>query len=150
MSAIRRVKTQRGLAWEREYTMELCLNIRDYLEDPSRPLHQQVDEAVEVARKATEWGYTAIYCPQHYVSHPTVWPQPMPVLARLMPEAPEVKLVTGILLLTYMNPLDVAEQVATMDQLSGGRFVLGVGLGYRELELEAFNTNRSERLQPFQ
>ena len=43
--------------------MELCLNIRDYLEDPSRPLHQQVDEAVEVARKATEWGYTAIYCP---------------------------------------------------------------------------------------
>ena len=113
MSAIRPVKTQRGLAWESEYTMELCLNIRDYLEDPSRPILQQVDEAVEVARKATEWGYKAIYCPQHYVSHPTVWPQPMPVLARLMPEAPEVKLVTGILLLTYMNPLDVAEQVAT-------------------------------------
>ena len=129
--------------------MELCLNIRDYLEDPSRPIHQQVDEAVEVARKATEWGYTAIYCPQHYVSHPTVWPQPLPVLARLMPEAPDVRLVTGILLLTYMNPLDVAEQVATMDQLSGGRFVLGVGLGYRELELEAFNTNRSERLSRF-
>ena len=149
MSAIRRVKTQRGLAWEREYTMELCLNIRDYLEDPSRPLHQQVDEAVEVARKATEWGYTAIYCPQHYVSHPTVWPQPLPVLARLMPEAPDVRLVTGILLLTYMNPLDVAEQVATFDQLSKGRFVLGVGLGYRELELEAFNTNRSERLSRF-
>ena len=129
--------------------MELCLNIRDYLEDPSRPLHQQVDEAVEVARKATQWGYTAIYCPQHYVSHPTVWPQPMPVLARLMPEAPDVRLVTGILLLTYMNPLDVAEQVATFDQLSKGRFVLGVGLGYRELELEAFNTNRSERLSRF-
>ena len=73
----------------------------------------------------------------------------MPVLARLMPEAPEVRLVTGILLLTYMNPLDVAEQVATFDQLSKGRFVLGVGLGYRELELEAFNTNRAERLSRF-
>ncbi len=129
--------------------MELCLNIRDYLEDPSRPISRQVDEAVEVARKAQEWGYKAIYCPQHYVSHPTVWPQPMPVLARLIPEAPELRLVTGILLLTYMNPLDVAEQVATMDQLCGGRFVLGVGLGYRELELEAFNTNRAERLSRF-
>ena len=129
--------------------MELCLNIRDYLDDPSRPLHQQVEEAVEVARKAHGWGFKAIYCPQHYVSHPTVWPQPMPVLARLIPEAPDVRLVTGILLLTYMNPLDVAEQVATMDHLSQGRFVLGVGLGYRELELEAFGTNRAERLGRF-
>ena len=78
MSAIRRVKTQRGLAWEREYTMELCLNIRDYLEDPSRPLHQQVDEAVEVARKATEWGYTAIYCPNTTSPTPPSGPNPCP------------------------------------------------------------------------
>jgi alkanesulfonate monooxygenase SsuD/methylene tetrahydromethanopterin reductase-like flavin-dependent oxidoreductase (luciferase family) len=129
--------------------MDVALNLRDFLEDPHRPLYEQVDEAVEIARCAFDWGFAAIYLPQHFISHPTVWPQPLPVLARLIPEAPQVKLVTGILLLPFLNPVDVAEQVATMDHLCKGRFVLGVGLGYRQAELEAFGTNRGERLSRF-
>ena len=55
-------------------------------------------------------------------------------------------MLTGILLLTYHNPVDIAEQTATLDQISNGRFTLGVGLGYVEKELEAFGTNRAERV----
>jgi alkanesulfonate monooxygenase SsuD/methylene tetrahydromethanopterin reductase-like flavin-dependent oxidoreductase (luciferase family) len=42
--------------------------------------------------------------------------------------------------------VDIAEQTATLDQISNGRFTLGVGLGYVEKELEAFGTNRAERV----
>ncbi|MCZ6874329.1 MAG: LLM class flavin-dependent oxidoreductase, partial [bacterium] len=77
----------------------------------------------------------AIYIPQHFISHPTVWPQPLLVLARIVVEAPQVKLATGIMLLPFLNPVQVAEQVATMDHLCKGRFILGVGLGYRQVEL---------------
>ena len=54
--------------------------------------------------------------------------------------------MTGIALLTYHNPGDIAERTATLDQISNGRFTLGVGLGYVEKELEAFGTNREERV----
>ncbi len=45
----------------------------------------------------------------------------------------------NILILPLLNPVHVAEEAATLDVLSGGNYVLGVGLGYREVEFEAFN-----------
>ena len=41
-----------------------------------------------------------------------------------------MKLATSVLLLPLLNPVDVAEQVATLDHISEGRFILGLGLGY--------------------
>ena len=117
--------------------MDVGIYIRDYLDDPNRPFFEQVEEAAEVCRHAAALGFSAIYMPQHFIAYPTRWLQPMPTLARLAPDTGSMKLMTGILLLTYHNPVDIAEQTVTLDHLSGGRFVLGVGLGYREKELEA-------------
>jgi alkanesulfonate monooxygenase SsuD/methylene tetrahydromethanopterin reductase-like flavin-dependent oxidoreductase (luciferase family) len=64
--------------------------------------------------------------------------QPVPLLARLASEAEGMRIGAGILLLPLLNPVEVAEQAATLDLLTGGRFVLGVGLGYRGEEDEAF------------
>ena len=71
-------------------------------------------------------------------------------LGRLAPDAEGLTLLTGILLLPYHNPVDVAEQTVTLDHISNGRFVLGVGLGYREAELSAFGTNRRDRVARFE
>ncbi len=130
--------------------MEVGIYIRDYMEDPSRPLFEQIEEAAAVCRRARELGFSAIYMPQHFIAYPTVWPQPMQILSRLAPETGDMKLLTGILLLTYHNPVDIAEQTTTLDHISNGRFVLGVGLGYREPELAAFNTNRRDRVSRFE
>ena len=130
--------------------MEVGLYIRDFLEDAGRPMHQQVEEAAEVCRRAKSLGFSVIYMPQHYISHPTVWMQPMQTLARLAPDAPGLKLLTGILLLPYHNPVDIAEQTVTLDHISNGRFVLGAGLGYRVAELNAFGTNRRDRVSRFE
>ena len=126
--------------------MDVGLYVRDYIDDPTRPLYAQIEEAAEIFSQAREMGFTTIYMPQHFIAHPTVWPQPMQILSRLAPDAKGLRLMTGILLLTYHNPVDIAEQTATLDQISNGRFTLGVGLGYVEKELEAFGTNRAERV----
>ena len=76
--------------------------------------------------------------------------KPMQTLARLAPDAEGLKLMTGILLLAYFNPVDIAEQTATLDQISNGRFILGLGIGYREKELKAFGTNRRDRVSRFE
>ena len=126
--------------------MDVGLYVRDYIDDPTRPLYDQIEEAAEIFSQAREMGFTTIYMPQHFIAYPTVWPQPMEILSRLAPDAEGLRLMTGILLLTYHNPVDIAEQTATLDQISNGRFTLGVGLGYVEKELEAFGTNRAERV----
>ena len=105
-----------------------------------------MEEAAEIFRQAKGMGFSTLYMPQHFIAYPTVWPQPMQILSRFAPDSDGMRLLTGILLLTYHNPVDIAEQTATLDQISNGRFTLGVGLGYVEKELEAFGTNRAQRV----
>ncbi len=130
--------------------MEVGIYIRDFLEDPHRPIYEQIEEAAEVCRRARSMGFSVIFVPQHFIAHPTVWLQPMQTLARLAPDAEGLKLLTSVLLLPYFSPVDIAEQTATLDHISNGRFILGVGIGYRERELEAFGTNRKDRVGRFE
>ncbi|MCL0044440.1 LLM class flavin-dependent oxidoreductase [Dehalococcoidia bacterium] len=130
--------------------MDVGIYIRDYISDPSRPIYEQIEEAAAICQHAATLGFSAIYTPQHYIAYPTSWPQPMQMLARLSPEANGLKLITGVLLLPYHNPVDIAEQTATLDHISNGRFILGLGLGYREQELKAFGTNRKDRVSRFE
>jgi alkanesulfonate monooxygenase SsuD/methylene tetrahydromethanopterin reductase-like flavin-dependent oxidoreductase (luciferase family) len=75
-----------------------------------------------------------------------VWPQPIPFLARLAPETGSMLLKTSVLLLPLFNPVDVAENVATLDNITHGRFVLGISIGYREAELRAAGLGRADRV----
>jgi alkanesulfonate monooxygenase SsuD/methylene tetrahydromethanopterin reductase-like flavin-dependent oxidoreductase (luciferase family) len=130
--------------------VDVAIYLRDFVDDPRRPLYQQIEDAADVVRRARSLGFMGIYNPQHWVGYPTLWVQPLPLLARLAPEAKGLKLITGVLLLPLHNPVDLAEQIITMDHISNGRFVLGLGLGYRETELEAVGTNRQERASRFE
>ena len=66
-------------------------------------------------------------------------------LAALSQRTTEVRLGTSIIVLPLHNPLQSAEDVATLDQICNGRFTLGAGIGYRETELEAAGATRKER-----
>jgi alkanesulfonate monooxygenase SsuD/methylene tetrahydromethanopterin reductase-like flavin-dependent oxidoreductase (luciferase family) len=74
----------------------------------------------------------------------------MPWLARLSGEVPELTLVTSVVLLPLVNPVDMAEQVATLDVMSGGKFRFGCGLGYRPVEFEIFGTRVKDRAPRFE
>jgi alkanesulfonate monooxygenase SsuD/methylene tetrahydromethanopterin reductase-like flavin-dependent oxidoreductase (luciferase family) len=75
-----------------------------------------------------------------------VWPQPFPILARLAPETGRMRMKTSMLLLPLLNPVDVAENVATLDHITHGRLDLGVAIGYRETELAAAGLTRKDRV----
>jgi alkanesulfonate monooxygenase SsuD/methylene tetrahydromethanopterin reductase-like flavin-dependent oxidoreductase (luciferase family) len=71
------------------------------------------------------------------------------MMAYLLREAEGMTIGGNILLLPLLNPTHVAEEAATMDVLSGGKFILGVGLGYREGEFDAFGISLKERAPRF-
>ena len=130
--------------------MDVAINLRDFIDDPSRPMEEQIEEAAELTRLAKSLGFSGIYAPQHWISHPTVWLQPLLMLARLAAESKDINLITGVLLVPFHNPVDLAEQIITMDHIAGGRLILGMGLGYRQVETEAFGTSRSQRVARFE
>jgi alkanesulfonate monooxygenase SsuD/methylene tetrahydromethanopterin reductase-like flavin-dependent oxidoreductase (luciferase family) len=98
---------------------------------------------------ARDRGWDSVWGAQHFL--PTMaMTQPGPFLARLAAEAGEMRVGLGILLLALANPLEVAETYASMDVVCGGRFTLGVGLGYRDVEYDAFGVARRERVRRFE
>ena len=106
--------------------------------------------ACELARVANKLGYTYLTKGQHYATGPVQALQQVPFLARIMVEAPNMKIVTGIVLLPLHKPLDVAEQLATVDVMSGGRLIFGSGIGYRDVEFKAFGTESKDRGRRFE
>jgi probable F420-dependent oxidoreductase len=79
-------------------------------------------------------------------------PDPLIWLTYLAARTSTVKLGTGILILPQRNPLVVAKELATLDQLSGGRLLLGVGAGWLEEEFDALDVpfdGRGQRLDDY-
>ena len=108
------------------------------------------EELAEQARLADRLGFTTVAAGMHYGTYPLRMLQQIPFLARIMAEAPNVRLLPGIVLLSLHKPLDIAEQLATLDVMSGGRLIFGAGLGYREVEFQGFGTTQSERVERFE
>jgi len=106
-------------------------------------------EHVQQVRAARDAGFDLIVMGQHYLSTPFQEIQTMPALARLAAEAGTMRVGATVLLLPLLNPVDVAEQVATLDVITEWRFIFGAGLGYREEEYEAFGIHGKERVPRF-
>src|SRR5438270_11449594 len=104
-----------------------------------------VPDLVEQVRTARQTGFKSLWLPHHYLVAPMQMLQPMVLLGYLVPEARGMTLGMDILLLPLLNPVHVAEEWATLDVLSEGNAILGVGLGYRPDEFNAFGVPISER-----
>lgn len=104
-------------------------------------------DQVKVAKQA---GFSSLWLPQHFVSGPAIRQlASSPMLGLLAAHAEGLTLGTGVLLLPLLNPVLLAEEAATLDHLTGGNFILGVGLGYREPEFQAFGIERRSRVPRF-
>lgn len=108
------------------------------------------EEQMEQARLAEKLGFHSLMKSSHLAGHPLQEFQQLPFLGRVMAEAPSLRLITGVVLLSLHKPLDMAEQLATIDVMSGGRLTFGCGLGYRDVEFKAFGTNSKERVKRFE
>jgi len=109
-------------------------------------MRENLREQVRVARES---GFASLWAPHHYATDPMQMLAPIPMLSFLLPEAEGMVIGPNILVQPLVNPVHSAEDAATLDLLSGGRYVHGIGIGYREAEFEAFNIRVSERVQRF-
>ena len=107
-------------------------------------------ELLQQARLADALGFDSITKGMHYSSPPWQSLQQLPFLSRVMAEAPRLRLNFGLILLSLHKPLDVAEQIATVDVMSGGKVIFGVALGYRDVEFLAFGNQFFPLLPDFQ
>jgi probable F420-dependent oxidoreductase len=101
-------------------------------------------ETFELARIAEESGFdTATIGHHHFMAGNLA--DPLTVLAAVAARTDRLRVGTGIFQLPVHNPVRVAEQVATVDQVSGGRVSLGVGTGWWPLEYEVQGSNYRQR-----
>ncbi|MBI4233205.1 MAG: LLM class flavin-dependent oxidoreductase, partial [Chloroflexi bacterium] len=103
-------------------------------------------EYVQQTILARDLGFDILAVGHHYLSPPYQSLQNVPLLARLAAEAGPMQLCTGVILLPLLNPVQVAEEIASLDIMCEGRLIFGVGLGYRDIEYEAFNVPPRERV----
>ena len=75
------------------------------------------------------------------------WMDPFVALSFVAARTSKVRLATGICLVPEHNPLELAKEVATLDYLSGGRFALGVGIGWSSEEFAALGISFERRAQ---
>lgn len=106
-------------------------------------------EQVQQVHHARDAGFDSVWATQHYLAEEFQYLHPLAVLGRLLPETGDMRIGTAITLLALTHPVDLAEQLATLDILSGGRLTLGAGLGYRDVEFDAFGVPRGRRLRRF-
>lgn len=111
-------------------------------------MRQNFLEIVEYIRAARALGFDFLYQGQHYLTAPYQQLQTMPLLSRLSAEAEGMGIVATMLVPLH-HPVDLAERVATMDIITGGRFVLSAALGYRDAEYNAFAVPRSRRVSRY-
>jgi probable F420-dependent oxidoreductase len=114
------------------------------------------DALEAAARQAEAAGFDSVWAGEHIVlPDPQAPPSPMrpddPALDCLLAltwaaaHTTTVRLATGIVILPQRNPVVLAKQVASLDVLSGGRVMLGIGAGYLEPEFRAVGANFDER-----
>ncbi len=103
-------------------------------------------EIVEQVRLARQLGFDSVWGGEHHVTPGYHYFPLLPLLHRLAPEAEGMEIGTNIVLLPMHNPVETAEVAAFLDVVTGGRFQLGVGLGYRPEEFAMFGVPMKERV----
>jgi alkanesulfonate monooxygenase SsuD/methylene tetrahydromethanopterin reductase-like flavin-dependent oxidoreductase (luciferase family) len=104
---------------------------------------------VAQVRAARDAGFASLWFPHHWLTHPMQMLQITPVMGYVAAHAQGMTIGPNILILPPLNPVHVAEEAATLDVLTGGNYILGVGLGYRQPEFDAFGISLTERAPRF-
>jgi len=117
--------------------------------DPGSDIEEGIGSLVRQAELADELGYSSVWLPQHYVSAPYASIQPGPLMGLLAAHTRRVRLGTGVFLLPFTRPVVLAEEIASLDWITGGRLIFGAGMGYRADEFSAIGVPMKERVGRF-
>lgn len=112
----------------------------------SMPGRQMLDLTLRQLEWGQAAGVTCFMLAQHWVYGDITHLQPVPLAGRLAAELePNTRLGTSVMVAPAYHPIALAEEAATLDIVTGGRFILGVGIGYMDSEIQALGIAPRER-----
>jgi len=123
----------------------VTMGIRQLPSHP-RPLQQLYRDHLEESVLAEELGFDNVWASEHHFSEDACNPSPLTFLAAVAARTERVRIGTYVLLLPFHNPVRVAEDIAVLDNISGGRVDLPVGVGSAVEEFRTFGIPFNERL----
>jgi probable F420-dependent oxidoreductase len=110
---------------------------------------ERVRGLLDFAREVERLDFDSIFITDHVVTarhfYDVSWLDPLTTLTFVAAVTERVRLGTSILILPLRNPVILAKQIATLEYLSGERYIIGGGVGWFEPEFEAVGTHKSER-----
>ena len=116
-----------------------------YPGDPRSDVELYAD-ALELAAEAERLGFDSVWTSEHHFVDDAYVPSVLPLCAAIAARTDRVLVGTALLLAPLHEPLRVAEDAAVVDLISGGRLVLGIGLGWREEEFNGLHVPMRERV----
>jgi alkanesulfonate monooxygenase SsuD/methylene tetrahydromethanopterin reductase-like flavin-dependent oxidoreductase (luciferase family) len=102
-------------------------------------------EALEEAIYGEKMGFDSVWLEEHHSIRNHYWPSPLVALAGIATRTSRILLGTDIAVLPFYHPVRVAEDVALLDIMSGGRTIFGAAIGYREPEFSLYNISPDDR-----
>ena len=90
-------------------------------------------------------GFDDVWLSEHHFIDDGYLPSILPAAAAISARTERIRIASGVLLMPFHNPIRLAEDIATVDIISGGRFELGVGIGFKGEEFGGFGVSSKER-----
>jgi probable F420-dependent oxidoreductase len=102
-------------------------------------------QALDEVTRAEELGFDSVWMEEHHAVTNHYWPSPLPVLAGFATRTSRLLLGTDIVVAAFHHPVRLAEDVAMLDVMSNGRFVLGIAIGYKPDEFALYGVELEKR-----
>jgi len=115
----------------------------------TREDHQVYRDEIALADLAEPLGFESIWGVEHHFTDYTMCPNVLQWLTYMAGRTTNVQLGSMVVVLPWHQPVRVAEEVAMLDALSGGRVILGIGRGLGRVEFEGFGVSMDESRERF-